>query len=185
MMTQFLTENAKDDVFTSWRGLKLERGESMQKYVDKFWDLHLKATVFKKIDFAKQKQQYCVGLPEDMKTYVNAQKPKTISEVIHHSLVAAKIFPSNKVAVKPMEKGEKAQPFDHPQRDHKNNQGKKKGKGVFLGQQKLSPEELEKYKKENRCFKCGEQGHSYRACPKAVVAKKESLQATQILSSPN
>ena len=91
-MKQFLTDQAKDDVLTQWRGLKLEKGETMQKYINKFWDLHLKATVYKKIDFSEQKQQYCAGLNEDMKTYINAQKPKTISEGIHHSLVAAKDF---------------------------------------------------------------------------------------------
>ena len=95
IMTQFLTENAKDDVVTSWRGLKLDKGEPIQKYVDKFWDLHLKAIVFKKIDFVEKKKQYCAGLLEDMKTYVIAQKPKTISKVIHHAMVAKKIFFAN------------------------------------------------------------------------------------------
>ncbi|MCO5560750.1 hypothetical protein L7F22_014370 [Adiantum nelumboides] len=33
---------------------------------DKFWDLHLKATGYKKIDFEEQRQQFCAGLPEDM-----------------------------------------------------------------------------------------------------------------------
>ena len=42
-----------------------------------------------------------------MKTYINAQKPKTISEVIHHSLVAAKIFVPNKGFVKPQDNGGK------------------------------------------------------------------------------
>ena len=55
-MNQFLTEQAKDDVLTAWRGLKLDKGENIQKYTDKFWDLHLKATFFKKIDFSEQKQ---------------------------------------------------------------------------------------------------------------------------------
>ena len=59
-MKQFLTDQAKDDVLTQWQGLKLKKGETMQKYTDKFWDLHLKATVYKKIDFSEQKQQYCV-----------------------------------------------------------------------------------------------------------------------------
>ena len=82
-MKQFLTKEAKDDVLTQWWGLKLKKGESMQRYTDKFWDLHLKAmVVYKNIDFLEQKQQYCAGLNEDMKTYINAQKPKTISEVI-------------------------------------------------------------------------------------------------------
>ena len=25
---------------------------------------------------------------------------------------------------------------------------------------------MEAYRKENKCFKCGEQGHGYRSCPK-------------------
>ena len=52
-MKQFLANQAKDDVLMAWCGLKLEKGKSMQKYIDKFWDLHLKATVYKKIDFSK------------------------------------------------------------------------------------------------------------------------------------
>ena len=55
-MKKFLTDQAKDDVLTQWQGLKLEKGETMQKYIDKFWDLHLKATIYKKIDFLEQKQ---------------------------------------------------------------------------------------------------------------------------------
>ena len=60
-MKQFLTKEAKDDVLTQWRGLKLKKGEYMQRYIDKFWDLHFKATIYKKIDFSEQKQQYCVA----------------------------------------------------------------------------------------------------------------------------
>ena len=42
-----------------------------------------------------------------MKTYINAQKPKTISEVIHHAMVATKIFTPNKGFMKPQDNGEK------------------------------------------------------------------------------
>ncbi|MCO5586288.1 hypothetical protein L7F22_040227 [Adiantum nelumboides] len=45
------------------------------------------------------------------------------------------------------------------------NNNKAKEKGVFKGKNKLTSEELERYRKENKCFKCGEQGHSYRSCP--------------------
>ena len=55
-MKQFLTKDAKDKVLTAWWGLKLEKGESIQQYINKFWDLHIKAIVFKKIDFAEQRQ---------------------------------------------------------------------------------------------------------------------------------
>ena len=44
-----------------------------------------------------------------MRTYINAQKPKTIAVVIHHSMLAAKIFapPSTKVVAKPSEREDK------------------------------------------------------------------------------
>ena len=91
-MKQFLPKGAKDEVLTAWRSFKLEEGESIQKCIEKFWDLHLKSTVFSKIDFSEQKQQFGVGLPEDMRAYVNAQRPKSIFAIIHHSIVATKIF---------------------------------------------------------------------------------------------
>ncbi|MCO5595295.1 hypothetical protein L7F22_049336 [Adiantum nelumboides] len=66
IMKQSLASDAKDKVLTEWRSLKLSPYESIHKYVDKFWDLHLNATVYKKIDFEEQKQQFCARLPEDM-----------------------------------------------------------------------------------------------------------------------
>ncbi|MCO5603583.1 hypothetical protein L7F22_057734 [Adiantum nelumboides] len=45
------------------------------------------------------------------------------------------------------------------------NNNKAKEKGVFKGKNKLTPKELECYCKENKCFKCEEQGHSYCSCP--------------------
>ncbi|MCO5594846.1 hypothetical protein L7F22_048880 [Adiantum nelumboides] len=91
IMKQFLASNAKDKVLTKWRSLKLSSYESIHKYVDKFWDLHLKVTIYKKIDFEEQKQQLCAGLPEDMNEYVNSKMPKPILAVIHHTMAAARI----------------------------------------------------------------------------------------------
>ncbi|MCO5587927.1 hypothetical protein L7F22_041880 [Adiantum nelumboides] len=91
IMKQFLASDAKDKVLTKWRSLKLSPYESIHKYVDKFWDLHLKATVYKKTDFEEQKQQFCAGLPEDTNEYVNSQRSKSISAIIHYTMVAARI----------------------------------------------------------------------------------------------
>ena len=55
-MKQFLTDGVEDEVLTAWRGLNLEKGEPMKKYIDKFWDLHLKASVFEDVGFQEQKQ---------------------------------------------------------------------------------------------------------------------------------
>ena len=59
IMKQILSSDTKDKVLTEWRSLKMLPQESTQKYVDKFWDLQLKATIFKKIDFEEQKKQFC------------------------------------------------------------------------------------------------------------------------------
>ncbi|RXY01909.1 hypothetical protein DD576_30265, partial [Klebsiella pneumoniae] len=89
IMKQFLATDAKDKVLTEWRSLKLSPYESIHKYVDKFWDLQLEATVFKKMVFGEQKQQFCEVLSEEMAEYVNSQRPNIISVVIHHSMVAS------------------------------------------------------------------------------------------------
>ncbi|MCO5606028.1 hypothetical protein L7F22_060215 [Adiantum nelumboides] len=188
IMKQFLSSDAKDKVLTEWRSLKLTPYESIQKYVNKFWDLHLKATVYRKIDFEEQKQQFCAGLPEDMNEYVNSQRPKTISAVIHHTMVAAKInFQQGaKRNLKPMEIKEKHehkgknQPPNSSKGNSSNNKAKEKG--VYKGKNRLTPEELERYRKDNRCFKCGEQGHAYRTCPQRN-ARNEQPRAS-IIEAP-
>ncbi|MCO5564468.1 hypothetical protein L7F22_018129 [Adiantum nelumboides] len=170
IMKQFLESDAKDKVLTKWRSLKLSPYESIHKYVDKFWDLHLKATVYKKIDFEEQKQQFCAGLPEDMNEYVNSQRPRSISTVIHHTMVAARINfqQGSKRNLKPMEAKEKLEykgkNFSQNSSKGNSNNNKAKEKGVFKGKNRLTSKELERYHKENKCFKCGEQGHSYRSC---------------------
>ena len=63
IMKKFLTNEAEDDVLTTWQSLPLDPSKTIQKYVDKFWDAHLKATIFKRIEFPEQKQQFCAGLP--------------------------------------------------------------------------------------------------------------------------
>ena len=182
IMKQFLPKGAKDEVLTAWRSFKLEEGESIQKYIDKFWDLHLKATVFSKIEFSEQKQQFSAGLPEDMRAYVNAQSPKSISAMIHHSIVAAKIFLSGatKMGVRASERKERPTNGEKPSSNANRGKGeKKKDKGLYKGKNRLSPEEMERYRKENRCYKCGEQGHAYRACP-LRTAKNGKPQASRI-----
>ena len=42
---------------------------------------------------------------------------------------------------------------------------------------------MDRYCKENKCFTCGEKGHSYRACPKKT-AKKDNPQATMVHTKP-
>ena len=180
MMKQFLTANVRDDVLTAWRGLKLDKGETIQKYVDKFWDLHLKASIFENIEFPEQRQQYCAGLPDDVRSYITDQKPKTISEVIHRSMVAMKIFSAGKASHSNTDKGKKVFHREQARKDKKGNGKKKeKEKSGYKGSNRLSPEELERYRKDNRCFKCGETGHPYRSCPNKHQ-KKELPQATHV-----
>ncbi|MCO5571771.1 hypothetical protein L7F22_025519 [Adiantum nelumboides] len=139
IMKQFLASDANDKVLTEWRSLKLSPYESIHKYLDKFWDLHLKATFYKKIDFEEQKHQFYAGLPEDMKEYVNSQRPRSISEVIHHTMVAARInFQQGaKRNLQPMEVKEKQEykgkNFSQNSSKGNSNNNKAKEEGVFKG----------------------------------------------------
>ncbi|MCO5606632.1 hypothetical protein L7F22_060820 [Adiantum nelumboides] len=109
IMKQLLASDTKDKVLTEWRSLKLSSYESIHKYVDKFRDLHLKATVYEKVDYEEQKQQFCAGLLEDMNEYVNFQRPQSILVVIYHTMVAVRInFQQGaKRNLKPMEATDK------------------------------------------------------------------------------
>ena len=51
IIKQFLVEHARDDVLAKWRSLHLEKGKSIKNYIDRFWDLHLKAYIFEDIGF--------------------------------------------------------------------------------------------------------------------------------------
>ncbi|MCO5551438.1 hypothetical protein L7F22_004941 [Adiantum nelumboides] len=187
-MKQFLSSDAKDKVLTKWQSLKLTPFQSIHKYVDKFWDLHIKAIVHKTIDFEEQKQQFCAGLPEDMNEYVNSQRPKSIFAIIHHTMVAARInFQQEaKRNLKPMETKEKHEHKgkNQPQNSSKGNSSnnKAKDKGVYKGNNRLTLEELERYRKDNSCFKCGEKGRAYRACPQRN-ARNEQPRAS-IIEAP-
>ncbi|MCO5546841.1 hypothetical protein L7F22_000278 [Adiantum nelumboides] len=72
ILKQFLQAEAKDEVLTTWRSLKMNKNEPIQKYVERFWDANLKAMVYKRIDFAKQRQQYCARLTDEIREYVQA-----------------------------------------------------------------------------------------------------------------
>ncbi|MCO5571737.1 hypothetical protein L7F22_025485 [Adiantum nelumboides] len=95
----------------------------------------------KKIDFEEQKQQFCAGLPEDMNEYVNSQRPRSISAVIHHTMVVARInFQQGaKRNLKPMEAKEKQEykgkNFSQNSSKGNSNNNKAKEKGVFEGVQ--------------------------------------------------
>ncbi len=165
IMKQFLDEAAEDNVLTTWRSLKLQDNDTIQTYINKFWDACLKASVYKSLGFKEKKQQFCAGLPDDIRTYVQAQQPKTLAAVIHHTRVGHKIFKA-----KSFTKGDKVDKRDKGDKDNGSSKvpgnGKKQvSKKVYQGSNRLSPEELERYKKENRCYRCSTIGHSYRECP--------------------
>ncbi|MCO5564104.1 hypothetical protein L7F22_017760 [Adiantum nelumboides] len=177
IMKQFLDDDAEDNVLTAWRSLKFKEGESLQNYIEKFWDTCLKATVYRNINFLEKRQQFCAGLPEDMRTYVQALRPKTIAAVIHYTRVAYKIFkPKN-----PPNKGDKGKDKENGSSNVKSNNKKQASKRPYQGTNRLSPEEMERYRKENRCFRCGTTGHTYRECPQRNT-KRETPKVSNVIT---
>ena len=88
-----------------------------------------------------------------------------------------KIFPTHKGGSKPNEQSKKVHRHEQASKDSKGNgSNTEKDKKTYLGKGKLSTEDIECYKKGNRCHKCGDQGHISRACPK----RKVPLQAKKI-----
>ena len=135
IMKKFLTKHAEDNVMVEWCGLHLKKGEPIKKYIDRFWDLHLKTCIFKDIGFHAQKQQYCAGFPKDMLAYINAQHPKKKASSF---MLAHKIFnPFTKTIAKPNEK-DKDKTLVKPPNGKKNGETKKKKKkGPYKGPNKV------------------------------------------------
>ncbi|MCO5589328.1 hypothetical protein L7F22_043294 [Adiantum nelumboides] len=138
----------------TWKALRASIMKQFLASDGKFCNLHLKAIVYKKIDFEEQKQQFCAGLPKDMNEYVNSQRPKSISTVIHHTMVASRInFQQGaKRNLKPIEAKDKQEykgknSSQNSSKGNSNN-NKAKEKGVFKGKNKLTHEELEHYPKK-------------------------------------
>ena len=183
MMKQFLTANVKDDVFTAWRGLKLEKAETIHSYINKFWDLYLKASVFAEIPFQEQRQQYCAGLPDDVRSYINEREPTSISEVIHRSMVGIKIFNAGKSPFTRADKGEKDKgekvPSKEPSQKTFTNDETKKKKRPYNGSNRKTAEELNQLRKENKCFRCKQEGHMSKDCP-TKKTKQESPMVTHV-----
>ena len=131
-------------------------------------------------------KQFCARIPKDLKAYVNAQKPRTISAFIYHTLVASKIFPNALNATKNvnrMPQGDKSHQGNKRTSFHKPQGEKKKDKGDYKGSNCLTPKGMDSYCKEDKFFKCGEKYHAYRACPKRT-AKKDNLQASMVHTKP-
>ena len=105
--------------------------------------------------------------------------------MIHHSIIVVKIFlpVATKMVVQASERKERPSNGERPPTNaNRVKNDKKKDKGLFKGKNCLSPKEMELYCKENQCYKCGEQGHAYHACP-LRTAKNDKPQASKIATN--
>ena len=53
------------------------------------WSSSLLTSLNKSIDFEEEKEQFLAGLPEAMSEYINSQRIRDISQVLHHTMVAS------------------------------------------------------------------------------------------------
>ena len=133
----------------------------------KVWDTCLKATVYRTINFYEKRHQFCAGLPEDMRTYVQALRPKTIAAaVIHYTRVAHKIFkPKNPP------KGDKENERENGSLNARSSAKKQASKKTYQGTNHLTHEEMERYQKENRCYRCETTVYLSRMCKAQCTAR--------------
>ena len=103
-----------------------------------------------------------------MNEYVHSQRPKSINAVIHHALVASQINfhddpkPSQgKITNEQKGKGTSTSNASNAQSMKK----KKTPDRGYKGKARLTPEQMDQYRRENKCYKCGETGHVSRVCP--------------------
>ena len=114
----------------------------------------MKAIVYQHIQLAEQKQQFCAGLLDKMNEYVHLQRPKSINAVIHHALVALKINFNDDIKpsqgkTKGEQKGKGVQtPNASKAQVVKKTKNQERG---YKGKARLTPEQMEQYRKENKC----------------------------------
>ena len=100
-----------------------------------------------------------------MREYINSQRPRSILAVIHHSIIASKIyFQGGKKPSKGKEVDESKGKGTKVPNASKTQDIKPKEKG-YKGRSKLSPEEMKQYQKEGKFFKCSEHKHMSCTCP--------------------
>ena len=90
--------------------------------------------------------------------------------MIHHTIVASQIHfqgekkpPQGKDAGEPKGKGVQFPNASKVLAATKKAKNQEKG---YKGQSKISLDEMEKYWKDKKCFKCNKQGHMLLVCPK-------------------
>ena len=118
----------------------------MHNNIGNFWDLHLKASFFKRNYFSKQKQQFYRGLLEEMGDYMNSQRPISIFAVIQNSIVACQTYSQGeKKPSKGKEEDDSNWKGTKPPNASKTQDAKKeKSKDMgFRGRFKLSLKEME------------------------------------------
>lgn len=60
----------------------------------------------------------------------------------------------------------------HPQEKGRKTNGSTQGKNEGKGQGKLTEDEMDQYRKEGRCFRCGNRGHLSFDCPESKAIKE-------------
>lgn len=182
----FLPRDFERDILMHWDIFRQRMDEKVQDYVNRFWDIILKVQTFQNIPKEEQQRKFFAGLRYQIQYEVDLSGPKSLMDTIDKALKVEK-----KQTLTQKGKGNFSSPT------FKIRDGIVKGKGPMKiknyhgakGQEekgekkewdearfgkKLSNEERDKYKREGRCYRCGEKGHPYFKCPMGTTNNSQN-----------
>ena len=147
----------------------------MDEYNQKFWDYYLQVLPFRRVPKKMQLEKYRAGLNMKIQTQVNTQHFKDIQSLMHAATMASLVQMEDPTTLMSLQAGlSKKRKFEAGRFQKRSEAGgekrmmpyqKPRGGRFrkpfrdFKGKAQWTPEQIEIFRKEGKCFRCGKEGH--------------------------